>query len=229
MQDWNLCSYQAQTELNYTNFVIIEKESEFGGTWNVNTYPGCACDVPGIEYSFSFEKVRQWTPNYFPSQTETFQYLKSLATKYGLYDHIRFNTTVSGMKYDETQKIWRINVKTMDKKTESMTGNIVISGVGILNDKKILNFKNMDKFKGETWHSSEWNHSYDLKGKTIGIIGTGPTSIQVVQSLAKLPLKLYVFQDHYHMFYHGQELLIYPEIYGVLLILCHIYNQFEGQ
>ena len=186
-----------KTELNYDNFIIIEKTSEFGGTWNINTYPGCASDVPGIEYAFTFENIKSWTPNYFPSQPETLEYLKSLARKYGLYEHIKFNTTVTGMQYDEAQKIWNIDVNYSSNTkeiTESIKGNIVISGVGILSVKKIPNFKNMDKFRGETWHSFEWNHSYDLNGKSVGIIGTGASAMQIIPKLAKMPLKLYVYQ-----------------------------------
>ena len=77
-----------------------------------------------------------------------------------------------------------------------MTGNIVISGVGILSDKKIPKFRDMDKFKGKMFHSSEWDHKYSFKNKKVGVIGTGPTAVQVVPSLGNMPEieKLYVFQ-----------------------------------
>lgn len=185
-----------KTRLNYDNFVIYERESDIGGTWNINTYPGCACDVPGLQYSFSFDRPSSWTPWYYPPREETLKYQKSLCSKYGLYAHCKFNRSVTGMKYNENRKEWTISiVNVVTKERETVTANIVISGVGILNNKKIPKFRGLDTFKGNTFHSSEWDHSYDFKDKKVGVIGTGPTAVQVIPAVGQMPVeKLFVFQ-----------------------------------
>eukprot|EP01084_Bolivina_argentea_P292838 503546_1 len=182
-------------ELNYHNFVIIERDDEIGGTWLRNNYPGCSCDIPGINYSFSFANPRSWTPAYYPTQAETLKYNQDLCKKYELYKYIQFNTLVTGMTWNQHEKIWNISLQKINNTLENIDANIVISAVGILSNKKIPKFKNMNKFKGHSFHSSEYDNNFDVNGKNVGVIGSGPTAVQVIPSLGKMSCnKLIVFQ-----------------------------------
>lgn len=46
------------------DFVILERAGEVGGTWRDNSYPGAACDIPSLLYSYSFEPNPDWSRAY---------------------------------------------------------------------------------------------------------------------------------------------------------------------
>ena len=92
-------------EAGFDDFVILEQSDNVGGTWHDNHYPGCACDVQSALYSFSFEQNPNWTRMFAP-QPEIQAYLRHCAEKYGLMDHIRFNTHVAGARWDEATSGW---------------------------------------------------------------------------------------------------------------------------
>ena len=164
------------------NFIIIEKSSALGGTWNDNAYPGCCCDVWSALYSYSFEQNPDWTREY-PGQEEILDYLRNVAQKYQLYKYIRFNTSVEAATWDDTKKRWKIDVKvTGGKDAEfhpeySIESDFFISAVGQLNQPRYPDIEGLQDFKGKIMHSARWDWSYKLEGKKIGIIGNGKMTI----------------------------------------------------
>ena len=86
------------------DFLILERAGDVGGTWRDNTYPGCACDVPSVLYSFSFAPNSEWSNTYSP-QPEIWSYLQRVATEEGLLPHIRFDRTVEGARWDEDRRV----------------------------------------------------------------------------------------------------------------------------
>src|SRR5690348_11793031 len=48
----------------FSDFLVIERADDLGGTWRDNTYPGCACDIPSHLYSFSFAPNPNWSHQY---------------------------------------------------------------------------------------------------------------------------------------------------------------------
>jgi len=172
-----------------TDFVILEKADSVGGTWRDNTYPGCACDVSSHLYSFSFEPNPNWSRMFAP-QAEIRAYLDQVADKYGLRPHLRFNKKVTEMRYDDAAGFWRIH--TADGAT--MTARVVASGMGGLSRPVYPNIEGAKDFKGAAFHSAEWDHSYDFRGKTVAVIGTGASAIQFVPQIQPLVSKLHLFQ-----------------------------------
>ncbi|MDX1496428.1 MAG: NAD(P)/FAD-dependent oxidoreductase [Salinisphaeraceae bacterium] len=176
-------------ESGENDFVVLEKESGLGGTWQVNHYPGCACDVPSHLYSFSFEKSPYWNRMY-ASQPEILAYLEHCADKYGVRPHIQFDSEVTQATYDEANTRWHI--ETADGR--SVYAQVVVSGIGGLSRPAWPDAPGLENFKGKTFHSQQWDHDYDLKGKRVAVIGTGASAIQFVPQIAKDVDQLHLFQ-----------------------------------
>ncbi|NMT64947.1 flavin-containing monooxygenase [Marinobacter orientalis] len=171
------------------SFILLEKASAVGGTWRDNTYPGAACDVQSHLYSFSFEPRHDWSRK-FGLQPEILGYMQHCVDKYGLADHIRFNKEVASAAFDEATNTW--TVITTDG--ESFTADIVITATGQLNQPAWPNIPGMETFSGRMFHSARWDHDYDLKGKNVGVIGTGASAIQFVPEIVPRVKSLSLFQ-----------------------------------
>lgn len=160
------------------DFLILEKADEIGGTWRDNTYPGCACDIPSHMYSFSFEPKSDWT-HMWAFQPEIFDYLKGVTAKHGLRRHIRFNTHVDRAHWDEGDARWHV----FDKSGQEFIAQFLISGAGGLHIPSIPEVEGADTFTGAMFHSAQWDHSVDLAGKRVAVIGTGASAIQIVPAI----------------------------------------------
>jgi 4-hydroxyacetophenone monooxygenase len=188
------------------NFEIVDKNSDVGGTWLVNTYPGCRVDNSNHMYSYSFEPNHAW-PQFFSPQPELLKYFRGIADKYGLRKHIRFETLVEACVWDEAESLWRVTLRGKDGRAETVAANAVISAVGQLNRPRYPEIEGRDSFAGESFHSAEWRHDIDLKGKKVAVIGTGASAFQFVPEIAPEVGKLTVFMrnppwalpvPHYH-------------------------------
>ncbi|MFG1703689.1 flavin-containing monooxygenase [Nonomuraea sp. M3C6] len=176
-------------EAGYHDFVILEKAGELGGTWRDNTYPGCACDVPSHMYSYSYELNPDWSRMFSP-QEEIWDYMRSCADKYGITPHIRYGKQVVALEYDDAKRDW--SVTTDDGAT--IRTNAVVSAIGALHIPKFPEISGREAFRGPAFHSAEWDHSVDLTGKRVAVIGTGASAVQFVPQLAPIVSELTVFQ-----------------------------------
>ena len=174
-------------------YVVVEKNEAVGGTWFENSYPGCRVDSPNHFYSFSFEPNHEW-PQYFSRRDELFAYFNRCMEKFGIRPHIRFSTEVTSARYSEDEQVWNVGLKTKDGKEETIKVNALITAVGQLNRPKLPDLPGLESFQGPYWHSAEWQHQHDLKGKTIAVIGTGASAVQIVPEVAKVAGKVKVFQ-----------------------------------
>ena len=174
-------------------FTIFEKSSNLGGTWFDNTYPGCACDVPSHFYSYSFELKTDWTRVYSSSE-EIRQYLEFCAEKYQIVSNIKFNTEINSASFLSKKNVWELKTSN-GKKIET---KFLISGLGQLNSPNLPDIMGIDTFKGESFHSSRWNHDYNLENKEIAVIGNGGSAVQFIPELGKKAKKLYIFQKSAH-------------------------------
>ncbi|WP_410209887.1 flavin-containing monooxygenase [Aquirhabdus sp.] len=172
-----------------TNFKIFEKASEVGGTWRDNTYPGCACDVKSALYSYSFEPSAEWS-NAYANQGEIFSYIRFCAEKYGMYPHIQFNSKVVSGKFDEAAGEW---VLTLDG-GEIVRAKNVVAAPGPFAEPSVAKIDGINDFKGIKIHTARWDHSVDLTGKRVALIGTGATGVQVGPAIAPKVAHLTVFQ-----------------------------------
>lgn len=171
------------------DFILFEREAGVGGTWRVNHYPGCACDVQSHLYSFSFEPNPHWSRMYAP-QAEIKSYLEACADKYQLMPYIRLNTPITRAQWDETANLWRIQ----DDNGNEYTANILISGMGGLSTPAYPKIAGLDSFQGKVFHSQQWDHGYDLTGKRVAVIGTGASAIQFVPQIQPKVARLDLYQ-----------------------------------
>ena len=170
------------------DFLVLERATDVGGTWRDNTYPGCACDVPSLLYSFSFAQNPEWSDTFSP-QPEILDYLRTVAADEGVIPHVRFGRTVQGARWDDERRVWQ--VETSDGTYE---GQVVVSGVGGLSEPKNPDIAGLDRFEGTTFHTARWDHEHDLAGERVAVIGTGASSIQVVPAIQPTVGQLTLFQ-----------------------------------
>ncbi|WAL66884.1 NAD(P)/FAD-dependent oxidoreductase [Amycolatopsis cynarae] len=171
------------------DFVILEKAQDVGGTWRDNTYPGCACDIQSHMYSFSFEQNPHWTRSFSP-QPEIWEYLRGVARKYDLYRFIRFGQEMTGARWDTDEHRWHVATRGGDE----FVGRFLVNGVGALHLPQIPELTGIEDFQGEKFHSAEWNHDFDLRGKRVAVVGTGASAIQFVPQIAREVEQLTLFQ-----------------------------------
>ncbi|TMR91737.1 flavin-containing monooxygenase [Nonomuraea basaltis] len=184
-----ICMAIKLKEAGHHDFVILEKAAELGGTWRDNTYPGCACDVPSHMYSYSFELNPGWSRMFAPRE-EIQDYLRSCADKYGVTPHIRYGKSVTALEYDDERHAW--SVTTDDG--ETLRTNAVVSAIGALHIPKFPEIAGRESFAGPAFHSAEWDHSADLTGKRVAVIGTGASTAQFVPQIAPAAGHVTVFQ-----------------------------------
>ncbi|HEV7419222.1 MAG TPA: NAD(P)/FAD-dependent oxidoreductase [Mycobacterium sp.] len=171
------------------DFLLLEKADEIGGTWRDNTYPGCACDIPSHMYSFSFEPKPDWR-HMWSFQPEIFDYLKGVTDKYGLRRYVRFNSRVDRAHWDDDDQTWHVFTDT----GQEYVAQFLVSGAGGLHIPLIPDIEGIDEFRGDTFHSAQWDHDVDLTGKRVAVIGTGASAIQIVPAIVEDVAELHLYQ-----------------------------------
>ncbi|MBS1874111.1 MAG: NAD(P)/FAD-dependent oxidoreductase [Acidobacteria bacterium] len=172
-----------------TRLAILEQASEIGGTWRDNTYPGCACDIPSHLYSWSFEPNPEWTRMY-PTQPEIQAYLLRAIEHRGLRPLIRLNCQVRDAVWDEAARQWRVATAS----GETFTAHILVAGMGGLSRPAYPDIPGATSFAGPAFHSARWDHSLNLAGKRVAVIGTGASAIQFVPQIAPHVERLTLYQ-----------------------------------
>ncbi len=170
------------------DFVVLERGGDVGGTWRDNTYPGCACDVPSWLYSFSFAPNSNWSHSYSP-QPEILAYLRDCVHRFGISPHIRWNTDVLDMAWEEAAQRWRIETSQ-----GTMTAGILVLGAGPLSEPALPMISGLDSFEGTIFHSARWDHAHNLSGERVAVIGTGASAIQFVPRIQPTVGRLTLFQ-----------------------------------
>jgi len=164
-------------------FTILERSGEVGGTWRDNRYPGAAVDTPNHAYSFSLGERHPWSRNFSP-QPELFDYLRCKADEYGIRDHIRFDSEVTGARWDDDQHVWRIAVRDVESgNVDEIVANVLVSAIGPFGRPIIPDIVGVDTFDGPVFHTSHWPHDLDLAGRRVAIVGTGASAMQVAPTI----------------------------------------------
>jgi len=189
---------------------LVDQAGGFGGTWYWNRYPGLMCDVESYLYLPLLEEMDYIPKHRYSYGQEIRNYINLIAKKYDLTNKLFFSTTISSLKWIEEEKRWRVDMSQQQLSDGSQLpivahARFVFSASGVLNWPKIPNIPGISDFKGHIFHTSRWDYArtggsqddpqlVNLKGKSVGVIGTGATAVQVVPELAKWAEKLYVFQ-----------------------------------
>jgi cation diffusion facilitator CzcD-associated flavoprotein CzcO len=180
-------------EAGHSDFVLLEKADGVGGTWRENTYPGCACDVASVMYSYSFAPSRTWSRMY-AGQPEILDYIKGVVKDRDLEPYIRFNTEAVSYEFDEESDRWSVRTRS----GQEYRPRIVVLAHGALHQPNIPDLPGMGRFKGTLFHSAQWDHSVDLRGKRVAVIGTGSSAAQFIPEIAGTAAHLDVFQRSAH-------------------------------
>ena len=188
------------TKAGITNFRIVEKAGDFGGTWYWNRYPNAACDVESYVYLPLLEDTGYMPTEKYAKAPEIFAYCQLLGRTFDLYRGALFQTEVEDMRWDESRKRWNVTTSRQDVLSAKF---IVIAG-GVLHKAKLPGIPGIETYAGRAFHTSRWDYSYTggssqtlmekLADKRVGIIGTGATAVQVVPKLAEAAKELFVFQ-----------------------------------
>jgi cation diffusion facilitator CzcD-associated flavoprotein CzcO len=183
-----ICAAIKLAEDGETDHVVIEKAGELGGTWRDNTYPGACCDVPSQLYSFSFAPNPEWSSSYSP-QAEIQDYLSNIADEYGVRDRIVFDTELEHAEWDDEAQRWRCRTTSGE-----VVAKTLITGTGGLSEPRLPDIDGIEDFSGALFHSARWDHSVDLTGKRVAVIGTGASAIQIVPEVQRVAAHLDVYQ-----------------------------------
>ena len=174
-------------ERGITDFTIYEKAETLGGTWRDNTYPGLSCDVPSHVYAYSFELYPGWSRRFSPG-AEIQAYFERTAAKFGITDHIRFDSEITQAEYRDGR--WHLFTRAGPLDVV----DIVIAATGVLHHPVVPAIDGLASFAGPAFHSARWDHSAKLEGQRVGIIGTGSTAIQIVPAIVDRVDRLELFQ-----------------------------------
>ncbi|BBY43196.1 monooxygenase [Mycolicibacterium celeriflavum] len=171
----------------FRDFTIFDREDGVGGTWRINTYPGLACDVKSHLYSYSFDLNADWS-RLWSGQREILEYFERCAQRYELAPNLELNTEITSAHWvDDT---WQLTTAT----GEQYTFDVVVSAVGLFTRPVMPNLIEEEPFTGTVMHTARWDHSVDLTGKRVAVLGTGSTAAQLVPEVAKVAEKVYSVQ-----------------------------------
>lgn len=176
-------------QAGFDDFVILEKGTALGGTWYHNRYPGCECDIPSHLYSFSFEIKPDWTKPY-ARQPEILEYLEGCAQKYALAPHFSFGSEVRRLSWDDDASLWHIELAS----GQTLQANVVVSAIGMFNALVYPEIEGLDSYQGTSFHSARWNWDHELRGKTVGVIGSAASAVQFVPEIVQEAAQVHLFQ-----------------------------------
>jgi len=168
--------------------VILERSDRVGGTWRDTSYPGAACDIPSLLYSFSFAGNPTWSRAYSPA-AEICDHIEEMADRFGVRRHIRFNTEVTGLTFDERAGVW-----TVSAGRSRFRARTVVLASGPLPDSSFPAIRGLETYTGHKIHSARWDHNYDFTGKKVAVVGTGASAVQIIPKLVERAGFVKVFQ-----------------------------------
>ncbi|MDK3255934.1 flavin-containing monooxygenase [Blastococcus capsensis] len=171
-----------------TDFVVLERADDVGGTWRDNTYPGAACDVQSNLYSFSFAQNPDWGRSY-SEQPEIQAYLQATADRFDVRRHCVFGADVTAARWDDAAQRWLVSTTAGE-----FRARVLISAAGALADPACPDIPGLDTFAGTVMHSARWNSSHDLTGERVAVIGTGASAVQLVPAIQPIVASIAVYQ-----------------------------------
>jgi cation diffusion facilitator CzcD-associated flavoprotein CzcO len=168
---------------------LWERGGDLGGVWRDNTYPGAGCDVPSPLYSFSYEPNPNWSRRY-ALQQEIHDYIRRVADKHGVTPRISFGREVTAATWNADATEWTVTFA--DGSTETV--DLLISAVGQLSEPAWPSIPGIESFEGPSFHSARWDHDADIHGRTVAVVGSGASAVQLVPHLVRDGERVVVFQ-----------------------------------
>jgi 4-hydroxyacetophenone monooxygenase len=184
--------------------IAVEKNDDIGGTWLLNTYPGVGVDTPSHFYSYSFAQWPHWS-NYKPKGDEMQRYFAAVVEHYEIRQLARFSTTVDSCVYDETDHIWHVTLRAIDGTSEQIEVQAIVNAGGFVHRARMPDIDGLEEFAGPALHTARWDRSVDLRGKRVGVIGTGASGVQVVPAIAPDAAHVTVFMRRRYWVLNNRE------------------------
>jgi cyclohexanone monooxygenase len=182
------------------DIVIVEKGGDFGGTWYWNRYPGIRCDVESYTYIPLLEDTGFVPSEKYAKGAEIHDQCQRIGRHFDLYRDALFQTEARSLDWDEQRQRWIVRTTRGDE----IAARFIVSCTGHYSKPKLPGIPGIESFEGHSFHTSRWDYEYTggdadggltgLKGKRVGVIGTGSTGIQVVPPVAEYAEHLYLFQ-----------------------------------
>ena len=180
--------------------VIVEKGSDFGGTWYWNRYPGIRCDVESYVYVPLLEETGFFPSEKYAKGAEILGQCQRIGKRFDLYGDALFQTVARTLDWDEALARWTVRTDRGDR----ISARYVVSCAGLYSSPKLPGIPGIENFEGASFHTSRWDYDFTggsadgnltgLEGKKVAIIGTGSTGIQCVPPVARSAEHLYLFQ-----------------------------------
>lgn len=172
----------------FGDLLVLEKAPQLGGTWRENTYPGCACDVPSSLYSYSFSPNPGWS-RLFAGQREIHDYLRTTAEQYGVDEALRCDVRVLRAWWDRSAGRWRLETTDGDYSSE-----VLVMATGPWHRPRRPEVPGLAEFPGPVFHTAQWDHTVDLAGRRVAVVGSGASAVQVVPAIQEQAAAVHVFQ-----------------------------------
>jgi cation diffusion facilitator CzcD-associated flavoprotein CzcO len=184
-----LCMGVQLVRAGIRSFTILERSGRLGGTWWDNTYPGAQCDVRSHLYAFSFAPNPDWSRVFAP-QREILAFMERVADLWSLRDHMRFGTELTTARFDEARGCWDLRTAH----GAALEADVLVCSAGPLSQPRWPDVPGLESFGGKLVHTARWDHGFDVAGKSIAVIGTAASAVQVVPQIAPRVRQLHVFQ-----------------------------------
>ena len=170
------------------DFVLIERGDDVGGTWWANSYPGCQCDIPSNLYSFSFARNPDWDRAY-PMRDQILEYLRDCARRFGILPRMRLGCELLAATWVADAQRWELETTT-----GPLAARVLVAAPGLLSEPSTPALPGFERFEGNAFHTAGWDHSDDLTGRRVALIGAGATAVQVVPEIQPRVGRLHLFQ-----------------------------------
>ena len=164
-----------------------------GGTWELNDYPEARVDITTFLYQFKFVKNYPWR-SYFATRDELKDYIDHVVDRYGIRGRIETSTALRGARWDDAEKLWRLEIVRPDGSVEHAVSTVVLSAAGLFSTPHLPDIPGIGDYRGRIFHTTAWDHGYDCAGKRVALIGTGSTGSQLMPELARRASHLAVYQ-----------------------------------
>ncbi|KEF59610.1 uncharacterized protein A1O9_04456 [Exophiala aquamarina CBS 119918] len=186
-------AHQVQTRMENIELTIYEANSDLGGTWLVNRYPGCACDIPSVCYQYSWQKKPDWE-RYYSGSKQIYQYFRDIAADRDVLKFAKFEHKIIRAEWIEADGQWKVTIMRNGDPSDTFDdyGDYFLHGGGVLNNWRWPQIKGLGDFQGPLVHTARWDDSVDLENKKVLIIGAGSSSVQVVPTIIDKVDQLFV-------------------------------------
>ncbi|KAK0647963.1 FAD-binding monooxygenase ausC [Lasiodiplodia hormozganensis] len=207
-------AYRLVTEagINSNDIVIVDKAGGFGGTWYWNRYPGVACDIESYCYVPLLEETGYMPKHRYSYGHEIREHLERIANTANVRG--QFCTAVTHQQWDDEAKRWAVTLQHnpgpgREREELKVRAQFLVLAGGVVRSPHVPKLNGVDVFRSAPnkllMHTGRWDWSHSggspekpdlegLRGKRVGVIGTGATAIQVVPHVARWANHTYVFQ-----------------------------------